>query len=236
MLKKMDANGIDVIITHPILWGAPNVPSWNSYVEANKHIINATNKYPKKIIGFVRINPHYRDRAADYLEKAVQQMGISGLKLHPRNEAYPINSKSLVHPLLEKASKLKIPIITHSGDNEFCTPLQVTELAESFPDVTIIMGHMGGNRAKEAIYFAKKQENIILETSFAQSLSVLRLAIDTIGVERVIFGSDMGGTSLPHSPKLEIMRFDYLGLTSEEKEMVMGRSVARILGKENMYF
>lgn len=236
MLRKMDENGIDVIVTHPILWGAPGVPSWESYVNANKIVADAAKRYPKRIVGFVRVNPHYKEKAADYLEKAIRQMGMSGLKLHPRNEVYPVNSEALVHPLMGRAKKLKIPVLTHSGDDDFCTPLLVGQLAESFPEVTIIMGHMGSNRASEAIYFAKKLDNIVLETSFDRPLSVLRTAIDTIGVERVIFGSDMGGTALPHSPKLEIMRFDYLSLKADEKEMIMGRNIARILGKEKMYY
>jgi len=236
MLMKMHENGIDVIVTHPILWGAPGVPSWQSYVDANKIIADAAKKYPDKIIGFVRVNPHYKDRAADYLEMAVKEMGIAGLKLHPRNEAYAINSEVLVHPLIERLVKLKIPMITHTGDNDFCTPLQVAQLADSFPDATIIMGHMGGTRAREAIYFAKKHDNLVLETSFDKHLSVLKGAIDAVGVDRVVFGSDLGGTALPHSPKLEIMRFDYLGLSEEEKEMVLGRSIARILGREEEYY
>lgn len=236
MLKNMDENGIDVIVTHPILWGAPGVPFWESYVNANKIVADAAKRYQKKIIGFVRVNPHYKDKAADYVDKAVKEMGMSGLKLHPRNEAYPVNSEALVYPLMERVKKLKIPVLTHSGDNDFCTPLLVAQLAERFPEVTIIMGHMGSSRANEAIYFAKKMDNIVLETSFDRPLSVLRNAIDTIGVERVVFGSDLGGTTLPHSPKLEIIRFDYLGLKNYEKEMIMGRNIARILGKEKMFY
>jgi predicted TIM-barrel fold metal-dependent hydrolase len=236
MLDKMDENGIDVIVTHPILWGAPRVPSWQSYVDANQIIADAVNKYPKRIIGFVRVNPHYKEKAADFLERAITEMGITGLKLHPRNEAYSINNEVLVHPLMEKVVKFKIPMITHSGDNDFCTPRLVSQLAESFPDATIIMGHMGGSLARDAIYFAKKFDNIILETSFDRSIASLKAAIDAIGVDKVVFGSDLGGTTLPHSPKLEISRFDYIGLSAEEKEMVLGRSIARILGKEKIYY
>jgi predicted TIM-barrel fold metal-dependent hydrolase len=236
MLKKMDENSLDAIVTHPILWGAPGVPTWKGYEEANKIILDASKKHPEKIIGFVRINPHYIEKSTDYLEKAVKEKGASGLKLHPRNEAYPLNSERLVHPLMEKVAELEIPMITHSGDCSFCTPCIVSELAESFPDVTIIMGHMGGTRSSEAIYFAKKSSNIVLETSFDKPLSVLKNAIDSVGPERVVFGSDLGGTGLPHSPKLEVKRFNYLGLSEEEKELVMGRSMARILGKEELYY
>ena len=232
MIGMMDENGMDVAVTFP---PRPAPIGWDSYLKANKIIADAIKKYPNRIIGFVRFSPYYSE-AIDYLQEAIKKMGFSGLKLHPKNEAFSINSERLVHPLMEKAAKLGIPVLTHSGQSDFCTPLLVSQLAESFPDVTLIMGHMGGDRARDAIHFAKRIDNLVLETSLNQPLSVLKSAIDEVGVEKIVFGSDMGGVALPYSPKYEIMRFDYLDITANEKEMVMGRNIARILGKEKQFY
>ena len=232
MLGMMDEFGIDVAVTFP---PRPTPIGWDSYLKANKIIADAVKKYPNRIIGFVRFSPYYSE-AIDFLKEAIEKMGFSGLKLHPKNEAFPINSESLVHPLMEMAAKLKIPVITHSGYSDFCTPHLVCELAESFPDVTLIMGHMGLDRVREAIYLAKKVDNIILETSTNHWLTNIIAAIEAVGPERVVFGSDMGGGPLPHEASIEIKRFDTIGLSDEDKEMVMGRSIARILGKEKMYY
>lgn len=232
MIGMMDENGIDVVVTFP---PRPTPIGWDSYLKANNIVADAVKKYPNRIIGFVRFSPYYSE-VIDYLQEAIDKMGFSGLKLHPKNEAFSINSETLVHPLMEKAAKLRIPVLTHSGHSDFCTPLLVSQLAESFPDVTLIMGHMGGDRPGDAIYFAKRIDNLVLETSLNQPLSILKSAIKEVGVEKIVFGSDMGGVALPYSPKYEIMRFDYLDITDAEKEMVMGKNIARILDKEKQFY
>jgi hypothetical protein len=51
------------------------------------------------------------------------------------------------------------------------------------------MGHTGLYHPERAIEVARRRENVYLETSF-QPLKIVRRALEAVGRERVLFGSD----------------------------------------------
>jgi predicted TIM-barrel fold metal-dependent hydrolase len=158
----------------------------------------------------------------------VKNQGFKGVKVHPRNEAFAINSEELAFPIAELASKLKVPILIHTGEPDtygFAQPTLVGDLADSFPDLTLIIGHMGKRLYEDAICVARWFENIILETSFRSHRDIAR-AVKRVGADRVVYGSDM-----PFGvPEIEMMKVRLSDITTEEKGLVLGDSMARILG------
>ena len=86
---------------------------------------------------------------------------------------------------------------------------------------------MGKRLYEDAILVAKWFENIILETSFRDPRDIAR-AVRKVGADRVIYGSDM-----PFGiPEVEMLKVKVCDISEEEKKMVLGRNVARILGME----
>ena len=70
-------------------------------------------------------------------------------------------------------------------------------------------------------------ENIVLETSFRNPRDIAR-AVKRVGAERIVYGSDM-----PFGvPEIEMMKVRICDITAEEKEMVLGANMARILDLE----
>jgi hypothetical protein len=128
------------------------------------------------------------------------------------------------------AAKLGVPILIHTGDPDtygFAQPTLVGDLADAFPDLTLIIGHMGKRLFEDAILVARWFENIILETSFRNIRDITR-AVKRVGAERVVYGSDM-----PFGvPEIEMMKVRMSDTTAEEKEMVLGANMARILDLE----
>jgi len=113
--------------------------------------------YPDKLIGFVRVDPKYGDKAIDVFEHAVKNSKlIRGLKLHPiSNIVKPFAPISI--KLLKKAAKLKVPVFFHCGDRALAQPFQIGKAAERCPDTTIIC-HMGGYfHSEDSITMAKKK-------------------------------------------------------------------------------
>ncbi|RLG51382.1 MAG: hypothetical protein DRO00_07280 [Thermoproteota archaeon] len=162
------------------------------------------------------------------MEDGVKHKGFKGIKLHPRNEAFPINSEKLVFPIAELASKLKVPLLFHTGDPDtygFAQPTLVGDLADTFPEVTIIVGHMGKRLYEDAILVARWFDNIILETSFHTPREIRR-AVERVGADRVVYGSDM-----PFGiPEISIMSVRLCKISEKEKELILGLNMARILG------
>jgi hypothetical protein len=227
LLANMDGNGIDTIVTC-----APysSIGKDRTYDDANRFLAESMSKAPERIIGFLRVNPHLQENALRSIEEGVKNQGFKGVKFHPRNEAFAINSEELAFPIAELASKLKVPILIHTGEPDtygFAQPTLVGDLADSFPDLTLIIGHMGKRLYEDAICVARWFENIILETSF-RSHRDIALAVKRVGADRVVYGSDM-----PFGvPEIEMMKVRLADITPEEKDLVLGDSIARTLGLE----
>ncbi len=227
LLAIMDGNGIDSIVTC-----APysSIGKDRTYDDANRFLVESMSKAPERIIGFLRVNPHLQEHALRSIEEGVKNQGFKGVKVHPRNEAFAINSEELAFPIAELASKLKVPILIHTGEPDtygFAQPTLVGDLADSFPDLTLIIGHMGKRLYEDAICVARWFENIILETSFRSHRDIAR-AVKRVGADRVVYGSDM-----PFGvPEIEMMKVRLADITAEEKDLVLGDSMARMLSLE----
>jgi predicted TIM-barrel fold metal-dependent hydrolase len=229
LMSVMDGNGIDAVVTC-----APysSIGEDFTYDEANGFIAESMKAAPGRIIGFIRVNPHLQEHALKSIREGVTRHGFRGVKYHPRNEAFPINSEELSYPLAELAAKLRVPILIHTGEPDtygYAQPTLVGDLADSFPDLTLIIGHMGKRLYEDAILVATWFENVLLETSFRSPRDIAR-AVRKVGADRVIYGSDM-----PFGiPEIEMLKVRVCDISEEEKEMVLGDNVARILGMEAM--
>ncbi len=227
LLSVMDRNDIDAIVTCA---SYSSIGKDRTYDEANEFISNSMREAPGRILGFVRVNPHLQKNALESIRRAIKVQGFKGVKLHPRNEAFAINCEKLAFPIAEMAVKLKVPILIHTGEPDtygFAQPTLVGGLADAFPDLRLIIGHMGKRLYEDAILVARWFENIILETSFRSPREITR-AVKRVGADRVIYGSDM-----PFGiPEVEMMKIHLSDITPEEKEMVLGANIARILKLE----
>jgi predicted TIM-barrel fold metal-dependent hydrolase len=227
LLSVMDRNGIDAFVTC-----APfsSIGEDRTYDEVNGFIAESMKAAPDRMIGFIRVNPHLQDHALRSIRVGVEEQGFRGVKFHPRNEAFAINSEELSFPLADLAAKLRVPILIHTGDPDtygFAEPTLVGDLADAFPDLTLIIGHMGKRLFEDAILVARWFENIVLETSFRNPRDIAR-AVKCVGAERIVYGSDM-----PFGvPEIEMMKVRICDITAEEKEMVLGANMARILDLE----
>lgn len=222
----MDRNGIDAVVTC-----APysSIGKDRTYDEANEFLAKSTEEAGGRIIPFMRVNPHLQENALSSIKKGAKQ-GFRGIKFHPRNEAFAVNSEELAFPIAELAVKLGIPILIHTGEPDtygYAQPTLVGDLADSFPDLTLVVGHMGKRLCEDAICVARWFDNIILETSFRSHRDIAR-AVRRVGADRVVYGSDT-----PFGiPEVEMLKIRVADITAEEKRMVLGDNMARILGLE----
>jgi len=226
LVAVMDSNGIDAMITTPPY---SSISLDRTYDEPNTFIYEAMKKYPKKIFGFARINPHFKEKAVERAERFLK-MGLPGIKFHPRNEAFAANDPTLIFPIVEDVEKHGAALLYHTGQPDtygFAQPTLCGDVAEHFPDVPIIIGHMGKGLFDDAILVAKWFDNIILETSFRTPHNIEK-AVRIVGPERVVYGSDfyMGG---PTGPMLEMMKVKLANMREQDKKMILGDNINRIL-------
>lgn len=185
---------------------------------------DAVARYPDRLIGFPRMDPRYGRRAVELFARSVRDEGMRGLKLHPvSNLSFPYERTTLA--LLDRAAELDVPVLIHSGDELLCTPQEIAEAARQ-TRATILMAHIGGyQNAHAALEAAVQNDNIRLETSACPYPSVIQAAVDQLGAERVVYGSDMP----PANPRVELAKIEILDLTDDQREMILGRNIAELV-------
>ena len=186
----------------------------------------AVKKYPEELLGMIWINPHEGARAAAQLDEAITKWDFKGIKMHPLIDAY-LPDSDIVHPIMERARKHDVPVLFHCGHPPWSLPWHFANLADLYPDVTIILGHMGHGHIvyiNAAIEIAKKHENIILETSAMPMHSKIKEAVVEVDEQRVIYGSDM---PFGH-PAFEIRKVQVAGLTRKQLRLVLEQNTRRI--------
>ncbi|MCS7385301.1 MAG: amidohydrolase family protein [archaeon GB-1867-005] len=192
----------------------------------NELTLKAVQKYPERLAGLVWVNPHRGDEAIKLIDKAVIEWNFKGIKLHPLLDSY-LPDQEIVDPIMERARKHGIPVLFHCGHPPWSLPWHFSPLADRFPDVTIILGHMGHGHIvyiNGAIEIAKKHENIMLETSGMPMHSKIKEAAEVLGPERILYGSDM---PFGH-PAFELEKVRVSGLSRRELELVLGENALRV--------
>ncbi len=159
-------------------------------------------------------------------ERFLDHPKFLGLKLHPLIDGYLPNDPS-VHPLMELLLARGLPVLVHCGHPIFSLPWSIEELAVSFPGVKVIIGHMGhGNVVyiNASIDIAARNPNVYLETSGMPMHTKIKEAVERVGVERVLYGSDAPF----HHPAVEILRVQVSGLGPVELEQVLSRNSRKL--------
>lgn len=172
-------------------------------------------------------NPHFGDEAVAELETGVREWGIRGLKLMPTKHGFNAAS-NLAHPLVAKCAELGIPVSIHS-EGGFAHPLAIAALARAFPEVPVIMDHMGYRYwVTDAIEAARQAPNIYLATTAVMEPHFIARAIESVGVERIVFGSN-GPLVIP---KMQVEVIKFLQLSPEDEAKVLGGTLAKLYGIE----
>jgi predicted TIM-barrel fold metal-dependent hydrolase len=136
----------------------------------NESIKNIVEKSGGMFIGFAGINPIKGDEAINELEKAHSE-GFKGVKLYPPLQNFKPNDKKL-YAFYERAQQLNMPLLFHTGvswirevELAYCHPLEIEDLVVAFPNLKVILTHMGFPWVWEAAMMAVKYENVYLDLS-----------------------------------------------------------------------
>jgi predicted TIM-barrel fold metal-dependent hydrolase len=215
LLKEMDRNNVEKAIVMPNF----NLPHklWDSNIKMVKSIENISNR----LIGFAWLDPRI-ENCCDQLDSLVKEFGFRGLKLHPVLGGYYLTNKTVLR-LIEKAISLKIPVMVHTGWGLLGSATYVGQLAEKFPEGQFIVAHMID---PECINVTKRNNNIFLETSYAQHPRRITQAVNTIGSDRLLYGSDypLGG-----GIEFEISKIKLAKITNEDKRKILSDNISRLM-------
>lgn len=229
LLARMDRNGVDrAVVCHLIF------PLWEpeEFVRGNDLVVEAVRRYPDRLRGLVVVNPKHGHFAEEEARRGLSA-GLVGIKIQPAMHGYYPVDGALLEPIMQVASEAKVPLVTHSDYNaKCCTPYQVVRLAARWPDVKVVLLHLGQDPESVAHTpdVVKDTPNVVVETSNAPDYpyAVYVNPVRQLGPDRVLFGSDGPIVSVEANlAKLRAAEETY-GLTREEKRWILGGSAARL--------
>jgi predicted TIM-barrel fold metal-dependent hydrolase len=219
VVALLDQAGIDraVIMTYT------DLPGLNP--AALEYIVEAAGRFPERLVPFVRLNPNYTDEVPAIVRRAVE-LGVRGVKLHPTTTlAHPAGEATV--SLLSQCADLGLPVLFHCGDDPYTTPQALGLAAAAVPGCAVVLGHMGGYlHVEEAISVAEACPNVYLETSAMPFPRLIMTAVERVGADRVVFGSDGPGCN----PALELAKVRDLGLPAADEDKIIGGNAQRLLG------
>lgn len=228
LVRLLDENGVD----QAVCW--PMASYQREVAEDNAAIYAGARRFPDRIIPFGGVNPRLGlDRALQEVERC-RDYGFVGVKLNGARDSYFIDDPAISLPVIEKLAAHGMVLALHCGANDFerTHPFRVAKIASAFPQMPVIMVHLGGAAIPHlhaaAIELAAPHPNILIADSEAQPSWILN-AVRTLGAERVCYASD-APFQLMHvmlAMHLALLR----DLTVEDRDRVMGGSIRRVLNR-----
>lgn len=232
LIRRMDRSGV----AKALAWLRP--PYGREIDESNAYVYQATEQHPDRILGFGWADPRLGvDTAKNAVGRCVETYGFYGVKLNGAQNSYYIDDPQISLPVIEEIAKYDTLLAFHVGADAFeaTHPFRVAKIARLFPEVQILMVHMGGvghaDLSNAAIEMAQQCPNLTLIGSSVRATAILK-AIKLLGAHRVCFGSDTP-FGLMH---VEVAKYKALlegEVTSGEREMIMAGNIARLLGLSN---
>lgn len=206
----------------------------------NDFVADICKAFPDRFVGFASVDPHKPD-AIEELERAVTELGMKGLKLHPQVQRFYPNEPRW-DPLWDKCEEHRLPIVAHVGQTglgagvpggsgiafDYGRPMLMDMVAANHPELTVIMAHFGYPWHLEVLASAMHKTNVWVDLSgWRPKYIPPEVKRDCRGRlnDRFVWGSDYPMLD----PGRILDEFDEMGLEGERQDNVLVRNAARLL-------
>jgi len=173
MVAELEAEGVFGVL---LAWDAETYTGLPPV--SNDYVASVVRRFPERFVGFASVDPHKGHAAVEELERAVRELGLVGLKLHPVAQNFRPDDDRF-YPLFAKAAELGIPVLIHTGNTglgagtpggmgmklERARPIYLDTLAAEFPELTIVGAHPSWPWQDEMIMIALHKSNVYIDLS-----------------------------------------------------------------------
>jgi predicted TIM-barrel fold metal-dependent hydrolase len=225
LIHSMEAAGISISVVSRITTKSEQVESINAWLLNNKQN---------------RIHPlaTWHPDLPVYPEtiKKLKARGFKGFKLHPDYQGFIVDDKGMF-PFYEAVQGEGMFILFHAGlDRGLPGPLnappeRLVKIHEAFPDLIMILAHMGGEEIYDRTEECLLGRDIYLDTSFVlrkMPIRILERFVNRHPIERFLFGTDSPWVD----QNLDLKFFLSLPfLTEAAKEKILGTNATQLLGE-----
>ena len=199
---------------------------------------------PARLIGFLSLDPTQPGWEAE-LEYGHQELGLRGIKLMPMYAGFFPQEGRLNH-LWAYAQKHGLPVLLHTGTTfvsqgwiETTLPRHIDVVARRYPEVRIIMAHLGHPYEGECVAVIRKHPHVYADVSALHyrpwQLFHSLMLVQEYGVwNKLLFGTDFPITNVAESlaglRDLATIQIDRFRLPAEQIEALIVRDALALLG------
>ena len=167
---------------------------------SNDTVATYVKTHPDRLIGFAGIDPADRAHAVEEIERATSDLGMKGIAVSPAaQDLHP--SSSNMEAVYERADALNLPIMFHQGIQissecklEYAQPILLDAVAREYPNLKIIIAHLGYPWIDEALVLLGKHTNVYSDISWLlhqpwQAYQALHSAYQYGVMDKLLFAS-----------------------------------------------
>lgn len=230
--------GVDGLVMQGWYWNDPEL-----MVMHNDYMAQCMTQYPNRLKGFISINPKFKEKAIDEIQRCVS-LGFVGIgELGPGGNGYDFNDSDFID-ILQCARHYKLPVCIHCGeliggnyagrDRTNLEPL--IDILKVYPDLKLILAHLGGglpffemNKRFKDLFHNVRYD--IAANPLLYNIRSIKAVIDIIGPHRLFYGSDFPLVLYPS--QCDTMNFSKFiediqingGLSDHEQQLIFSQNL-----------
>jgi hypothetical protein len=167
---------------------------------SNDLVAGYVGEHPERLVGFMSLDPSEPDPIAE-MERAHHDLGMRGIKMSPIYQNFhPTDPRA--REIYARAEQLGLPILLHQGATfprraplKYALPHLLEDVALEFPELRIVIAHLGHPWEHETIVLIRKQPNLYSDLSGLfyrpwQFYNSMLLAQEYNVQHKLLFGSD----------------------------------------------
>lgn len=173
------------------------------------------------IIPVATVDPRRHIGVVEEIEKCRKQ-GCVALRVFPEQQGWKINCV-MFRPILGELERLQMPLmVTCSGNGT------ATDILRALGDSTIpvILCGVGYFNLAEVLAACRERPHLYVATQIIDPPDSLEVAVDAVGAERFVFGSNSPSCSMRSSLNLVVES----RLSDQQKAMILSGNISGILG------
>ena len=241
LVEYMDRAKVDRSVVLPLDFGTVEAAR-TSVEEYNDWVFESADRYPDKLIPFMGIDPT-RPEAIRLMRKYHSKFEARGIKIYPPNGFYPYEER--LRPFWDEVKDMGLLVVTHAGaswgplDEERSRPIHLRPVLERYPDVKIIVAHLGGKYRADTYAMAPHYDNMYTDCSALQGwlpgepgvvIERLKEAFSHMD-GRLIFGTDWPLFDMAYPYESWCCFIKERSFCSEaRREMLLGGTMRKLLG------
>lgn len=163
-------------------------------------------KDPQRLIGFLSVDPTQPNWQRE-MQEGHEDLGLQGIKLLPMYAGFSPDDEKL-EPLWQYANQKGLPVLLHMGTTfisqaplAYTLPRLIEPVAVRYPQVKIILAHLGHPYEGECLVTIRKHDNVFADVSALhyrpwQLYNSLMLAQEYGVWHKLLFGTDFPFTTV----------------------------------------